>query len=180
MKKFLSGLILGVIISISLVGIASELNIVPNPFPVLINGKETPVDGWNIEGSTFLKLRDFEKVGLVVQFNEKERQIEIVKGGNGMAKEVYKIGDLEITKIDGIEYVTLIAIKDQFRFQNGPNVYSPKIAFDFSYINKVASMFKEENGVRTTLIEEIPHIVVDARVFIKYSYYISTIEPLIK
>lgn len=77
MKKYLSGLITGIIISVSLTAFAAELNVVANPFPVLINGITESVEGYNINGYTFLKLADFKKAGLTIKFNETNQQIEI-------------------------------------------------------------------------------------------------------
>lgn len=87
LKKFLCGLILGIIVSLSMVGIATELNIVPNPFPVLINNVVTEVEGYNINDYTYLKLADFRKTGLTVKFNETDRQIEITGGTNTMSED---------------------------------------------------------------------------------------------
>ena len=76
-KHMLIGFVLGTALCIGLPVFAEALNIVLNPFPVLINGVETEVEGYNINGSTFLKLVDFKKAGLTVKFNETDRQIEI-------------------------------------------------------------------------------------------------------
>lgn len=59
------------------VSYAAELIINPNPFPVIINGIETPVEGYNINGYTYLKLADFKKAGLTVKFNQTDKLIEI-------------------------------------------------------------------------------------------------------
>ena len=109
MKKFISGLIVGIIMAVAVTAFAAaKLNIVPNPFPVLIDGVETPVEGYNINGYTFLKLADFKKAGLAVKFNEADRQIEISKdpsfipvefsGINGYNKD----GDIYISLKDAL------------------------------------------------------------------------------
>lgn len=77
MKKIVFGLILGIFLSSGIVYGAVELKVVPNPFPVIINGDAAEVEAYNINGYTYLKLRDFEKAGLIVKFNETYRQIEI-------------------------------------------------------------------------------------------------------
>lgn len=82
MKKYLSGLLTGLILALSFTVLASELNIIPNPYPVLINGTNQNVDGYNINGYTYLKLSDFKKVGLIVKFNETDQQIEITSLNN--------------------------------------------------------------------------------------------------
>lgn len=78
MKKYFSGLLTGIILCLSLTTFAAvELNVIPNPFKVLINGTQSEVEGYNINGSTFLKLADFKKAGLTVKFNETDKQIEV-------------------------------------------------------------------------------------------------------
>ena len=67
----------GLLFSASLVFAQTQYNILPNPFPVMINGAAGEVEGLNINGYTYLKLADLKATGLVVKFNETERQIEI-------------------------------------------------------------------------------------------------------
>ncbi len=78
MKKVISGVVIGFILTLSLtVYAAVELNVIPNPFPVLINGDVEDVGGYNIDGYTYLKLSELGKTGLKVEFNETDKQIEI-------------------------------------------------------------------------------------------------------
>lgn len=72
MKKFFAGLIIGLLLSGGVVFAADALNVKPNPFPVLIDGAKANVTGYNINGSTYLKLRDFEKAGLGVDFHNNQ------------------------------------------------------------------------------------------------------------
>lgn len=78
MKKFVSGLIIGILLTLSITTFAAvELEIIPNPYKVLIDGKTADVHGYNINGSTYLKLTDFVEAGLGVNFNKDTNQIEI-------------------------------------------------------------------------------------------------------
>jgi hypothetical protein len=65
MKKFISGLVVGIIISVSIVAIA-EFNIGANPFPITFNGNPVEIEAYNINGRTFFQLRD---IGAVVGFD---------------------------------------------------------------------------------------------------------------
>lgn len=76
-KNMLIGFIIGVILCLGVPVFAAALNVVINPYPVLIDGVKTSVEGYNINGFTFLKLADFKKAGLEVKFNEAKKQIEI-------------------------------------------------------------------------------------------------------
>jgi len=110
MKKFVSGLIAGVIVTVAVTAFAADtLKVVPNPFPVLIDGVKTEVEGYNINGSTYLKLRDFEKVGLGVDFVDK--QIIITTKQNAVEepkKEGDAVSEIINTKYKGYD----AAIKD--------------------------------------------------------------------
>lgn len=78
MKKFISGLLIGILITLSITTFAAvELKVIPNPYTVLIDGKAADVQGFNINGSTYLKLTDFVEAGLGVNFNKATKQIEI-------------------------------------------------------------------------------------------------------
>ena len=114
LKKFIFGLIIGIMTTISLTVFAAvELNVVENPFPVLINGQTSEVEGYNINGFTFLKLADFKQVGLTVKFNETDKQIEIISNNNEISETPENtiesssktINELDIYIVDGVEYV---------------------------------------------------------------------------
>ena len=78
MKKFVSGLLIGILLTLSITTFAAvELEIIPNPYKVLIDNKTSDVQGYNINGSTYLKLTDFVEAGLGVNFNKTTKQIEI-------------------------------------------------------------------------------------------------------
>ncbi len=137
MKKFILGFILGSLIFGATAALAEEaLQVKLNPFPILINGIKSDVEGYNINGFTFLKLADFKKTGLKVAFNETEKQIEIesmslyekqqaeaektmdIKSLNPqeqyVKKNVEKTSDgLPIVYIDGGQYIPMISINSK-------------------------------------------------------------------
>lgn len=57
MKKFILGFITGSIIAAAVTGFAVEYAITGNPYPVKVNGIETAIEGYNINNSTFFKLK---------------------------------------------------------------------------------------------------------------------------
>lgn len=58
MKKFILGFITGGIICAAVTGFAVEYAVTANPYPVKVNGVETAIEGYNINDSTYFKLRD--------------------------------------------------------------------------------------------------------------------------
>lgn len=186
MKKFVIGFILGAMIFGSGIVFAEEvLKIVRNPYPVLINGVITEVDGYNIDGSTYLKLRDFEKAGLGVNWNNEKRQIEItsVEANNDiMESEETSKGEMTvtekitqtpdgITQIDtweGKQYIAYIYVRNKIK-EKGYDFLQP-IGVDKWQVVKGDSI----------IIDDVPVTQVFGRTAVEVDYYINTILPLIK
>ena len=66
MKKLLQGFIIGIISGVIITGsigvFAAYYTASDNPFPVTYNGNRISLEGYNIEGSTYFKLRDIADV----------------------------------------------------------------------------------------------------------------------
>ena len=114
MRKFVLGFILGALLfSAVTVYAAAELKVIPNPFPVFIDGVQTKVEGYNINGSTYLKLRDFEKFGLGVDFVDRQILITTKKetpSDNDLTdeknvKDVDNVDEITRAKYNGYEAI---------------------------------------------------------------------------
>ena len=57
-KTFLTGLLTGAIIFGSVGVFAGQYTATENPFPIQLNGSSVSMEGYNIDGSTYFKLRD--------------------------------------------------------------------------------------------------------------------------
>ena len=63
-KNFISGVIVGGLVFGAVGAFAGQYVATDNYFPVKLNGEQIPLIGYNVEGSTYFKLRDIaEKVG---------------------------------------------------------------------------------------------------------------------
>lgn len=230
MKKFVLGIIVGALLFGSAVFAADTLNIIKNPFPILINSKPTEVDGYNINGHTYLKVADLKKANLEVLFNETEKQIEIsttadfvpvkflgmnaynyeddiyislkdiianeddimddllnasnssnatyieVQHGEGEQNvdiESYERDEIEITKIDGVEYIDSGFILKKL-------LWDYMSFYSFSYGEK-AQFYNVKT--REVIYDNIEYLKlrIDNRVktFIKYDFWIEKIVPII-
>ena len=73
MKKFTSNIacfISGFIIASAVGAIATTYTATPNEFPIKVNGQDTQMEGYNIDGSTYFKLRDIgDNMNFDVGFN---------------------------------------------------------------------------------------------------------------
>ena len=58
MKKFTLGFIIGGVICSALTGFAVEYAVTANPFPIKVDGVAKSIEGYNINDSTYFKLRD--------------------------------------------------------------------------------------------------------------------------
>ncbi len=68
MKKFIGGIITGVALSCT-VAFAVNYTAEPNTFPIKYKGNDVQMEGYNINGSTYFKLRDIgDRVGFNVDF----------------------------------------------------------------------------------------------------------------
>ena len=62
LQGFITGIISGVVITGSVSVFAAFYTAADNPFPITYNGKIVSLKGYNIEGSTYFKLRDIADV----------------------------------------------------------------------------------------------------------------------
>lgn len=76
MKKFLIGFISGAVLCGSLAVVAVEYNIYPNPYKVMVDGKETAIEGYNINDKSYFQLRDIgSAVGFQVGFDAENETV---------------------------------------------------------------------------------------------------------
>jgi|GEM_PF-809002 hypothetical protein len=206
MFKRIQGFIIGFISCAVILGgvafAATELSVKPNPFPVLINGTETTVEGYNINGYTFLKLADFKKAGLTIKFNETDSRIEVTTTQNTQSKfpeentatpepmvtpqpvEQPPIldGISFVDKWEGKYYVSIELINKKIRplgydiyfYPNDKDAYMLIKTNPFSQSGRVGKLTSTDE----ILIENLP--VYEHPLELEVDYYTSTILPLIK
>lgn len=211
MKKFVLGLLLGIITTFSVtVYAAVELKVIDNPFPVLINGQASEVEGYNINGYTYLKLADFKKAGLTIKFNETDKQIEVTTDTiNGIGVDSVE-GTVEETKItktpDGITQIDNWE-GNQYIGESYIKIVINKKGYDLTRIRE--PIINQETGVITgyiadnkwklikgiydpqksrvdqsanyeILLDDVPMTMTYGYESVEVGYYINTILPLIQ
>ena len=63
-KQFIVGFVAGSVLFGSIGAFASNFTVVPNTFPVVMNGDAISMEGYNMKGNTYFKLRDIaDKIG---------------------------------------------------------------------------------------------------------------------
>lgn len=196
MFKRLQGFIIGVMFCLLMGGavFAAELNIVPNPFPVFFNGEKVDVAGYNINGSTFLKLIDFQKLGLQVSFNSEKKQIEVGEGtqtavGTNPAPESIPAG--EENSVNDTQTIT--QAPDGLRVQYRTNEMGYYVAIDdiynkykekgYSIVIDNKDSIQYADSLTFNLLKDEKIILENAprsTWWIEYNYYVNTVLPLLQ
>ncbi len=80
-KQFIIGFTTGAVIFSAVGAFAGQYIATENPFPIQLNGQNIQLEGYNIEGSTYFKLRDIANVvgGFTVDFQN--NTIQLAKDG---------------------------------------------------------------------------------------------------
>ncbi len=124
MKKVISGVVIALLIISMTVYAAVEMNVLPNPFSVLVNGNVVDVEGYNIDGYTYLKLAELEKTGLMIQFNEEDGQIEISSVGSlEKSKPEFIVPDEDIDAYGGADVYDNGGDNPNSRYYVNPDFY---------------------------------------------------------
>jgi hypothetical protein len=165
-KQFAAGFVTCLILlsAIFISGFAEGFTVLLNPYPITLNGVEIPVEAYNINGFTFLKLADVGKAipGTTIKFNEIEKKIEISIEEASLPKamdesEVESMSTTVATEYDyetklpiGAEFVEYKSCKNAVRY-NG-NIYLPLedlskfgIRYHFSDIKTRITIFKVDD-----------------------------------
>lgn len=130
-KNFILGFISGGIICAAITGFAVEYAVTENPYPVKVNGETTVIEGYNINDSTYFKLRDIADAvgGFRVDFVNDEIALTNVDPAPvptptptpAPTKAISELAEGEA--VDGIEttligdkwYVSMFTIEDKYK-----------------------------------------------------------------
>lgn len=167
-KEFILGIILGSIIFGSLTIMASELlNVSLNPFKIKVNGVNKNIEGYNINGSTYFKLRDIgSQVGFDVDFKENTIMINTnnTSTTNTLSEEE---NSYNFVVIDEVEYIAskdvdLVVINyPNWNFAYTNNIHSwTKDGKSWCYLNKLdnSNNVLEEYKISCKFINDIPYL----------------------
>lgn len=178
MKKFIFGFITGGIICAAVTGFAVEYAVSVNPYPVKVNGEDVQVEGYNINDSTYFKLRDVADAvgGFDVGFEDNTITIDTPSAAEATpvptaspaptpaAKaDLSPLPELPVEKRDGKEYVSAIDINDMLK------------SLGLEQYSVLGDSFYNNNDVLNPLLKDIPHYTD----LIPLDYYNSAIVPII-
>ena len=140
-KEFIAGIVLGGIFFGAVGAFAGQYVATENPFPIQLNGNNVSIEGYNIDGSTYFKLRDIASTigGFEVDFANdtillsKDGYSYASSGNTGDNSAFYDIvkGD------EGTYYI----LKDNPQFIKNSNIggKAPIFTYEDTYGNKFVS-----------------------------------------
>jgi len=152
----------------------TALKITQNPFPILVNGKEVKTEGYNINGSTYLKTRDISTVvGLPIEFKDKKIYI-----GNTTEESTKTTSDgIKTILYEGKNLVSISDIIDQTKKYNK----------ELNYIGNIDKETKKNyltyfiiNKDKQILYKFQDYISVNKINYIDINFYENEILPILK
>ena len=189
MKKFILGFISGAILFSVAGALAASFTANPNPFPIKLNGNDVTIEGYNIEGSTYFKLRDIADVlgGFEVGFDD--GTITLTSATSAPEQTVAPAYEPTASTSEPITVITdengELHTSDGLivkRFPEGDYV------FKWDILNMMESQgikgydfggrFFYKKGSDENILTDVP-MHQDSNLLIPLNYYISTLKPLI-
>lgn len=106
-KSNIASFIAGAIIFGSVGVFAGQYNATDNPFPIQLNGSSVSIEGYNINGSTYFKLRDIADVvgGFWVNFYDNTIHISNNESARDMAQAAEAGINTDISETEAIKLV---------------------------------------------------------------------------
>lgn len=124
MKRiFIIGFICGAVTFGTVGAIANNYLATKNIFPVQLNGEDVNIDGYNVDGYSYFKLRDISDIvgGFSVDFVENKIQIhkddtvqDITFDNETISKNTLEIARNHVAVITGFETASLLAEDDNY------------------------------------------------------------------
>ena len=189
-KYFCLGVITGSIVFGSVLSFANDLlNVVPNPFKIKVNNVEQFIEGYNINGSSYFKLRDIgERVGFNVNFKENTIMINTTDD-NTTIQNGYELQDTDIVQtadkvvcVHDVDYNVraILVNNDIYYLVEDVNTFLKHcvVYAKGSNIDKGFSLYR--SYTKEVLIDSIPVIMENDRPYISEDYVYSDILPLDK
>lgn len=176
MKKFILGFITGGIICAAVTGLAVEYAVTANPYPVKVDGQAAAIEGYNINDSTYFKLRDVADAvgGFSVDFKDDTIVINTAAESTPTPMSVQTakpnlspLPEVEIETRDGAEYVRKSNIEAMLE-----SIGLGNYEFSASYF------YDKDNRINPPLLTDMPHHPTNNEL-IPIDYYNTTVVPVI-
>lgn len=190
------GIVLGLFIGVTITAVAQQVyEAYTNSFPVYVNGKQKDIEGYNINGSTYFKLRDLGSfIGFDVDFKEGNILIETSENNDNITTPHNDV----LLNDDAKQCASMIDNMLQGKnFELGlmsDSVHTGYTSTDLNLIlnntfilNNVAKVdgksvysAKLLTNSGDVLLEDLDIVVICERICLTPEYFVNTILPLDK
>lgn len=201
MKKYISGLLTGGILVFAFSVLAAELNVNPNPFPIIVNGIQASIEGYNIGGYTYLKLADVAKATnntLGIKFDEVKEEIQISTEGNNTIKLIAPVAEEEnmsslkstepeytFITIDSNEYIDLKVAQEfcgnakPYMLAWNPISNNPDLHATLTNIPKMlkAEQSTDEALLNSGLMIYVPLVIINDKLYMTRETFENVVLP---
>ena len=171
-KSITLGILIGVTATLSITALADYI-VNPNPYPVKVNGQTVQVEGYNINDSTYFKLRDIAEAvgGFKVGFEDNAIIVNTPSQPTPAPTPIAKadlspLPELPIERRNGIDYVNTADIEKLLK-DLGLSQYKFGL---HDFVNK--------DDLLNPILTDIP-ICENDIMLIPLEYYTSTVVPVI-
>ena len=174
-RDFVIGVLTGAVLFGSFTVIADNYDIYPNPFKILVNGNERYIEGYNIDGYSYFKLRDIgNEMGFSVDFKEDTIMIDNIDSGqtiiSSTTRDTVKPW-YEYINIDGNDYIRCFGLS---------GLIQDNISMDWGILHSknISDCSKNEHGYYCLLVNqeflakspvaeyEIPCVYIDGECYL--------------
>lgn len=186
-RQLLIGIIIGAVIFSGFYVVAEQVyDVLPNHFTIKVDGTEKKIEGYNINGYSYFKLRDIgEQVGFNVDFKEEtiliETQNEVrIETSNYNSDLPQKTpDDLSVKTINNKAYVHIVDIDMKWR-EKGYMVHENTDNEPHTCVLFLNDK-RDENGLTTSesVLYTYKYESPELRWLIDYDTYVNEIMPLL-
>ena len=182
-RELFLGILIGAIIFGFIGTLADDLyNIMSNPFKIKVNGVEKNIEGYNINGYSYFKLRDIgEQVGFEVDFKEdtiliddKQPTFSSKSESYWINQDIYVENDIKYYRWSYFEANNILSKTYIDAIINNRNTN------DYNMILRKKNVDNKKSRDDEIVLENIEYKIIDDRIMISEHYFNDYILPLDK
>ena len=183
-KEFIIGIVLGgVVFSVTTIFANNMLNVITNPFKIKVDNVEKFIEGYNINGNSYFKLRDIGRyTGFDVDFKENTIMINTqlsasLNSGDEKTIQTNSKNDVEVINEDTIKVSENLYY--YFQFIN-KNKLKNIIFIPVENSNETYTLNLYDKDTNEILIESVPTLTFCEHMYVGSDYFQDVILPLDK
>ena len=159
MKKFIAGFLVGALL-FSFIGVFAY-NIYENPYKIMVNGVEKQIQGYNIDGYSYFKLRDIAQATnkFNVDFQNDNVIIDTTQGYKNENGIEYNLDNIEF-KISLNKFLSSFSENSMYRYEKSVTTNWIPVVFAYNYIRR---NIYDSQSIAADKIDEITDLFFGAK-----------------